>query len=123
MMYKKALMFGDFGKAAEIMEADHPRKQKAIGREVSGFDKDHWETYCREIVYDANMAKFTQNPDMLDELMFTGDKILVEASPRDSIWGIGLSAEDPLAQSRSTWKGTNWLGQILTQVRDDLSPK
>jgi len=120
MMYKKALMFHDYEIASDIMKADRPREQKALGRKVSNFNKEFWEKYCREIVYDANMAKFTQNPDMLDELMFTVGKTLVEASPKDAIWGIGLTAEDPLAQDRKTWKGTNWLGEAIERVRDEL---
>ncbi len=119
MMYKKALMFHDYEIASKVMKTTKPKEQKALGREVSNFDKDVWEKYCREIVYDANVAKFTQNPDMMDELMFTVGKTLVEASPYDSIWGIGLAGDDPLAQDRSTWKGTNWLGEAIQRVRDE----
>ena len=79
MMYKKALMFGDFDVAEQIMKAEKPREQKALGRKVKGFVKDTWETYCREIVYDANVAKFTQNESMREELMFTGNRTLVVA--------------------------------------------
>jgi len=120
MMYKKALMFGDFDVAEQIMKAEKPREQKALGRKVKGFVKDTWETYCREIVYDANVAKFTQNESMREELMFTGNRTLVEASKFDTIWGIGLEAADPLAQDRSTWKGTNWLGEAIQRVREDM---
>lgn len=120
MMYKKALMFHDYDIAEQIMNSDSPREQKALGRKVKGFDKDHWETYCRDIVYDGNVAKFTQNPDMLDELKFTGDRTIVEASPKDNIWGIGLAADDPRAQDRSTWLGTNWLGEAIQRVREDI---
>lgn len=120
MMYKKALMFGDFDMAKAIMGTNNPREQKAFGRQVKGFERERWETYCREIVYDANVAKFTQNDDMRDELMFTVGRTLVEASPQDFIWGIGLAADNPLAQDRSTWKGTNWLGEAIERVREDL---
>lgn len=120
MMYKKALMFGDYEIAEKIMEADHPRDQKALGRKVKGFDKDHWERYCKDIVYDGNVAKFTQNEDMLDELMFTGNMTIVEASPKDKIWGIGLAADDPRAKDKSKWLGTNWLGEAIQRVREDI---
>lgn len=120
MMYKKALMFHDYDIAKQIMESEHPREQKALGRKVDNFNKEHWEKYCRDIVYDGNMAKFSQNPDMLDELMFTVGKTIVEASPKDAIWGIGLAADDPLAQGRETWKGTNWLGEAIERVREEL---
>jgi ribA/ribD-fused uncharacterized protein len=120
MMYKKALMFGDFDMAKAIMETNNPREQKAFGRQVKGFERERWETYCREIVYDANVAKFTQNEDMKQELMFTVGRTLVESSPLDCIWGIGLAADDPLAQDRATWKGTNWLGEAIERVREDM---
>lgn len=120
MMYKKALMFGDYEMAKAIMETKNPREQKAFGRKVKGFDKDTWETYCKDIVYDANVAKFSQNPKMKEELMFTAGKTLVEASPHDKIWGIGLAADNPFAKDRSTWQGTNWLGEAIERVREDM---
>jgi ribA/ribD-fused uncharacterized protein len=120
MMYKKALMFGDYLMAKAIMETKNPREQKAFGRQVEGFNKERWETYCRDIVYDANVAKFTQNEEMKEELMFTAGRTLVEASPHDKIWGIGLAAADPLASDRNTWKGTNWLGEAIERVREDM---
>lgn len=117
MMAKKALMFNDFSAYREIMLEKKPAIQKAIGKTVKGFDKVIWETYCRKIVYDANYAKFTQNKGMGDELMGTGNKEIVEASPEDKIWGIGLHERDPLAWDKSTWQGTNWLGEAIMQVR------
>lgn len=120
MMYGKAMLFNDAATAEKVMQASHPRDQKALGRTVANFDKDVWEKHCKEIVYAGNYAKFIQNPSMLAELMATGDTELVEASPKDTIWGIGLSEEDPRAQSKETWQGTNWLGIILTKLREDL---
>lgn len=69
----------------------------------------------------ANKAKFLQNDDILRELLKTVGTTIVEASPDDNIWGIGLSAEDPMAQNRSIWKGTNWLGEVLTSLRDEIA--
>ena len=120
MMYKKALMFHDYEVASDIMKTTSPKEQKALGRKVKNFNKFRWEEYCREIVYDANVAKFTQNDDMRAELMATEGTSLVEASPKDVIWGIGLSEKDPLAQNRDTWKGKNWLGEAIEQVREDI---
>jgi len=74
MMAQKALLFGDEVSYDEIMETNKPMTQKAIGRRVKGFDKEKWDSVCREIVYDANYAKFTQNPKMMSELMATGDR-------------------------------------------------
>lgn len=120
MMYKKAILFSDIETAEKIMQADHPRQQKALGRTVKDFDKDLWSQHCKQFVYDANYAKFTQNTEMLKELMKTGDMELVEASPEDKIWGIGLAEEDPRAKNKETWQGLNWLGETLTKLREDL---
>jgi len=120
MMYKKALMINDYKIAEEVMKADHPRDQKALGRKVKNFNKEHWEKYCRDIVYDGNVAKFTQNKNMFDELMFTGDKTICEASPKDFIWGCGLAADNPLIKDKANWPGTNWLGEAIERVREDI---
>jgi ribA/ribD-fused uncharacterized protein len=117
MMAKKALMFNDFEALKNIMATDQPDEQKALGKMVKNFNKAYWEKYCRKIVFDGNFAKFTQNPDMKRELMATGDKEIVEASPEDRIWGIGLKASNPRAWDKSTWEGTNWLGEAIMQVR------
>jgi len=123
MMYCKAMLFNDTESAEMILTAQHPSESKAIGRRVKNFIKDVWELYCRKFVYDGNYAKFTQNPDLLKELMATGDSEIVEASPEDKIWGIGLHETDPRAKNKETWQGTNWLGEVLMQVREDLKTK
>jgi ribA/ribD-fused uncharacterized protein len=120
MMYKKAMLFDDQVTADKILKADHPRVQKKLGREVTPYDDAKWVAICKEVVYDANVAKFTQNPEMREELMFTAGKTLVEASPHDKRWGIGLAADSPLAKDRSTWKGDNWLGEAIERVREDM---
>lgn len=120
MMAKKALMFNDLEAYEKIMSSKDPSYQKAQGRKVKNFNKEIWEKYCRKIVYDANYAKFTQNSDMKEELLATGNKEIVEASPEDPIWGIGLKASDPRAWDKSTWEGTNWLGIAIMQVRTKL---
>jgi ribA/ribD-fused uncharacterized protein len=120
MMARKAKLFGDNDAYCEIMKSKEPAYQKQIGRQVKGFKKNEWESICRQIVYDGNYAKFTQNPVMKEELMATGDMEIVEASPHDKIWGIGLHETDPRAWDKSTWKGTNWLGEAIMQVRETL---
>lgn len=120
MMAEKARKFEDYDAEQAIMEATHPRDQKAIGRRVRAFDEDRWNAVARDIVYVGNQAKFSQNEDMKEQLIATAGTTLVEASPFDKVWGIGLAADDPLAQSRETWQGKNWLGQVLTVLRDDI---
>lgn len=120
MMAAKALLFEDEEAWKNIMEEPHPRDQKAWGRKVQNFDVDKWNEVARDIVYKANWAKFTQNSSLKHALMNTGDKILVEASPYDKIWGIGLSVEDAEKATVDDWQGTNWLGQVITLVREDI---
>lgn len=120
MMAKKALMFNDIEAYSKIMASDQPWEQKQYGREVKGFKREHWEKYCRKIVFDANYAKFTQNPDMKKELLATGKREIVEASPEDRIWGIGLHESDPRCLDKTQWDGTNWLGEAIMEVREVL---
>jgi ribA/ribD-fused uncharacterized protein len=120
MMAEKARLFGDEEMEARIMSATLPSDQKRYGRMVKGFDLKEWEKVARDIVYRGNMAKFSQSEKHRDELFATEGTTLVEASPRDRIWGIGLKANDPRAKDRSKWRGKNWLGDTLTRVRDDL---
>ena len=117
MMAKKALLFGDYESLEKIMNSNSPKDQKQFGKEVKGFDKATWETYCKKYVEDANYAKFTQNKKMLDELIDSGNRKLVEASPQDKIWGIGMAENHPDILDESKWKGTNWLGEAIMVVR------
>ena len=128
MMAMKAQLFDDPHTLEMIMEAEHPRVQKRLGRVVDGFDVRVWEAEedngyprCWNIVWRGNMAKFLQNQHLLEALLETEGTILVEASPDDTIWGIGLAADDPAAHDRSCWRGLNWLGEVLTDVREHLA--
>ena len=120
MMYQKAILFGDEQAAERILKANHPRKQKALGRQIRGYREDIWKANRETIVYDANYAKFIQNPDLKRTLLDTAGRTLVEASPVDRIWGIGLDKNHPDAKNREKWRGLNLLGEILTKLRDDL---
>jgi len=121
MMYKKAMLFGDEEVANAIMRTQNPREQKALGRKVRGFNQQKWVAVCREYVYEANYAKFTQNPHMKAELMATGDREIVEASPEDKIWGIGMHETNPDILDKDKWQGTNWLGEAIMRVRKELT--
>jgi ribA/ribD-fused uncharacterized protein len=120
MMAEKARLFGDKSAEAKIMSTSDPDSQKRWGREVRGFDVDKWNAVAQDIVYRASKAKFTQNDDLKATLVATVGTTLVEASPYDTIWGIGLRKEDPRAMDRATWRGTNWLGIALTRVRNEI---
>mgnify|MGYP001024586789 FL=1 len=123
MMAEKARLFHDKEMLDKIMEADHPKEMKAYGRAVKGFDKEIWDNSCYNIVKRGNEAKFSQNPELWEFLKGTKNRILVEASPRDRIWGIGMGKSNPDAQDPLKWRGTNLLGFALTQVRDDFLKK
>lgn len=121
MMVHKALLFGDEAAAEKILAAAHPGEAKKLGRAVGGFDEEVWAARRYDIVVRGNLAKFGQHPDLRDYLLGTGDRVLVEASPLDRIWGIGLAADDPAAASPSSWRGLNLLGFALMDVRDTLA--
>lgn len=120
MMARKAELFGDYEILEQIMETDDPAAQKALGKKVLGFDVDTWEAVARDIVMRGNFHKFMSSRRLYDCLMATKGTILVEASPTDRIWGIGLSEFDPKAYDSSNWEGRNWLGQVLTDLRDTI---
>jgi ribA/ribD-fused uncharacterized protein len=120
MMAEKARVFGDLEMLGKILSANSPRLQKALGRRVSNFDADAWNSVCRGIVYRGSLAKFAQNEGLRRKLMATGEKVIVEASPLDRIWGIGLSMDDPRALDPAQWLGDNWLGIALMQARQAL---
>lgn len=120
MMAHKAWLFGDTEAAGRILAADHPGEAKALGRAVRGFDEQVWAARRFEVVVRGSVAKFGQNPELRRYLLSTGSRVLVEASPHDRIWGIGLTAGDERAASPSTWQGLNLLGFALMAARDAL---
>jgi ribA/ribD-fused uncharacterized protein len=120
MMAEKARLFDDTEMLAEIIEALGPHEAKAIGRKVRNFDAEIWSAKCFEIVVTGNVAKFRQNAEMCEFLLSTGEAILVEAAPRDQIWGIGLGEHNERAEDPVQWRGRNLLGFALTEVRTRL---
>jgi ribA/ribD-fused uncharacterized protein len=117
MMAEKARLFGDESTLAQILEAPHPGAAKALGRQVQGFDEAFWARHCFAIVVRGNQAKFAQNGALTHYLLDTGDKVLVEASPTDIIWGIGLAETDQRVYDPAQWRGRNLLGFALMKVR------
>jgi ribA/ribD-fused uncharacterized protein len=121
MMAEKARLFGDGETRASILAARTPAEAKKLGRGVKGFDDALWEQARFAIVVRANEAKFSQNQALRDYLLTTGDRVLVEASPVDRIWGIGLAANDERALEPRSWCGLNLLGFALMEVRARLA--
>jgi ribA/ribD-fused uncharacterized protein len=120
MMAAKARLSGDAGAVGQILAAPDPGAAKALGRQVRGFDEQRWAEHRFEIVVAGNMAKFGQHPELRDYLAGTGSRVIVEASPRDRVWGIGLAADDERAGSPERWQGLNLLGFALMEVRHQL---
>lgn len=132
MMAMKARLFGDVETAAKIMNLKGPYKnqydfgqkyakeQKKLGRLVKNFCPVGWHAVARDVVARANLAKFSQNEELMACLLYTGKYTLVEASPFDQLWGIGLSDQAEEAFNPAEWEGKNWLGQVLTELRDSI---
>jgi ribA/ribD-fused uncharacterized protein len=123
MMAEKAAPFGDQATRDAVLEAPNPGAAKALGRQVQAFDEAAWVEQRFSIVVRANRAKFSQNPELESFLRQTGSRFLVEASPVDRIWGIGLTRDDAKANDPNLWRGLNLLGFALMQVRDGGSPR
>lgn len=121
MMAQKALLFNDLKSYKAIINSDDPKTQKAIGRRVANFDEHIWDEHKYQIVLIANVAKFSQNEDLKKFLVSLNGKIIVEASPYDTIWGIGLGQDDPRRFDETKWRGLNLLGKVLMETRDNLS--
>lgn len=120
MMAEKARLFKDSTSLPRILNARTPLEAKKLGRKVKGFELETWQANAYTIVKTGNVHKFSQHMAMKAFLLSTGAKVLVEASPYDQIWGIGLSREAPQAQDPRKWLGTNLLGFALMEVRDEL---
>jgi len=120
MMFRKALLFGDEHTAERICAAPTPRAAKVLGRSVRGFDEAKWAEHRSHIVFDGNLAKFSQNPSLESCLLDTKDRVIVEASPEDRIWGIGMSEDDKDIENPERWRGLNLLGFALMRVRERL---
>jgi len=120
MTAEKARLFGDDKTLAKILRAKHPKGVKELGREVTPFSPAAWDRVSGRVVYDGNLAKFGQNAGLKKLLMATGNKTIVEASPDDTLWGIGMYASDPRATQPSKWLGENKLGKALMKVRKAL---
>ena len=123
MMAQKALLFNDQETYSKIILSKSPGQAKDLGREIKNFEQVLWEKRRFEIVVEGNIYKFSQNEELKNFLLNTKERILVEASPVDKIWGIGLSAESENAKNPLLWEGLNLLGFALMETRDILNKK
>jgi len=120
MMAEKARLFNDLPALDKILKSSHPDDAKKIGRTVQNYQDDVWKNYRVDIVMRGNLDKFSQDENLRTFLLNTNDRILVEASPRDRIWGIGMGQSHPDAETPAKWRGLNLLGFALMTVRERL---
>jgi hypothetical protein len=120
MMYQKAICFNDKGIATKILKTSDVSEIKALGRLVSNYNENCWNGVRQIIVYEGLQAKFSQNKELTELLLKTGDAILAECAVKDRIWGIGLSMTDPARLDIYKWQGQNLLGYALMRVRATL---
>lgn len=120
MMAHKALLFGDIGNFDKIINCEKPAEAKKLGRQVLGYDDQTWNEKKFEIVKLGNIHKFNQHPKFASYLLKTENKILVEASPVDTVWGIGLSQDSNEIENIYAWRGQNLLGFALMATRNFL---
>lgn len=120
MMAKKAALFGDGEMEARILGCQSPAEAKKLGREVSGYNEEEWVANRYNIVMQGNYHKFSQNDELKKFLFSTGDRILVEASPVDPIWGIGLDENSAEAVHPENWRGLNLLGFAIMEARERI---
>jgi len=120
MMAKKAELFSDSFNVKNVLKSEHPAEAKKIGRNVKGFKEEVWLKNRFNLVVEGNLAKFSQNEELKAFLLATKSRVLVEASPVDDIWGIGLASDDKKVSDPYKWKGLNLLGYSLMEVREKL---
>lgn len=121
MMAEKARLFGDEQSRYNILHTEDARAIKDLGRKIKNFDEEIWKEHRFDIVVKGNMEKFSQSEKLKKKLLSTGDRLLAEASPYDSIWGIGLCEEAAKTTPIDKWPGLNLLGKALMVVREILS--
>lgn len=120
MMWAKAWIMGDAEMALAMLFETRPRTLKAMGREVQNYREALWVKHRLAVMVSGCYLKFSQNPAMKAELLATGARRLVEASPDDRNWGIGLEESDPRCLDPNQWEGLNLLGEALMIVRELL---
>lgn len=121
MMAQKAKFFGDMAVFEQIIHSSHPKLAKKLGRKVANFDEKMWNEHRFDIVVKGNLAKFSQHNELKAFLLATGNRVLVEASPVDKIWGVGLAKDDENIANPLNWNGLNLLGFALMVIRDSLN--
>lgn len=121
MMAAKARLFGDAEALASILSTEDPRRAKALGRGVRGYVNTAWAAARFAAVVEGSVHKFSSAPALRDFLLGTGEAVLVEASPFDRVWGVGLGRAQAQALGPERWRGENLLGFALMEARARLA--
>lgn len=121
MMYQKARLFQDTERMNDILKETNPSKIKKLGHLVRNYKDEIWERKRRQVVYYANLEKFSQNLELKERLLATKGATLAECAVGDKVWGTGLSQRNPNCVYPKKWTGKNLLGEILMEVRADLA--
>ena len=121
MMWSKAMLFSDYETAQQVLAEKHPKEQKNLGRMVQPFNQQLWDDKKFQLIVNINKCKFAANKHLRNRLLeTTKTKMLVEAAPWDSVWGIGMGVDDPNILDQSKWRGENLLGKSLMKVRESI---
>ena len=118
--FDKAMFFWDFASAEKILNTTSPSVAKQLGREVSQFDEEKWGAVREERMYHILKCKFGQDSALAEKLLNTGERVLGEASPYDTLWGIGWGEDDDRSMDPEKWRGRNKLGELLMKLRDEI---
>jgi ribA/ribD-fused uncharacterized protein len=119
-MWEKAKFFDDYEIAEQLLSESNPKYAKALGRKVKNFDDTMWAVASFPAMIVVNFAKWNSSPHLKELLISTHPKKLVEASPFDKIWGVGLAQDNDLILDEKNWKGMNLLGKVLMNVRREI---
>ena len=119
IMQSKALFHSDTDKAVQIMRETNPGRQKALGREVAGYDKEKWHAHVPIMLKHGLKAKFNQVISCKAFLSNTGNKTLGEASKFNNFWGIGMGLRDKDVWNKDKW-GLNHMGKALMDIRSEF---
>jgi len=120
LMAERARMFGDADRLDDIMWSRDPVQQTVLGHAVKNCDEARWRRAVPAMLLRGNMAKYAQNATLKRLLLATHPKVLVQASPYDTVYGVGLTPHDPRALDPEHWRGLNLLGTALMQTRQTL---
>lgn len=123
MMFRKAQTFGDLDQADKILKEKSPKKVKQMGRRIKYFDEKQWDVEKYDIVRQGNIYKFSQNPDLKKVILATKNKYIIEASPYDRIWGVGLGSKNKNIYDTDKWKEQNLLGKAIMSTSTYIHKK